>query len=159
MAPLAPESWAYFALDNISYHGHDVAIVWDRDGTRYKRGAGLTLLVDGRVVARNPRLARTVAKLPKLAFERAVINEPNIAVNNGHRSYPLVTTSYSAPGTSPHWLNDGQIWYHQAPPNRWTTAGSPNATDWVIVDFGEPRRVTQLALYFLDDSVGAKPPA
>ncbi len=159
MAPLAPESWAYFALDNISYHGHDVAIVWDRDGTRYKRGAGLTLLVDGRVVARNPRLARTVAKLPKQAFERAVINEPNIAVNNGHRPYPLITTSYSAPGTSPHWLNDGQIWYHQAPPNRWTTAGSPNATDWVIVDFGEPRRVTQLALYFLDDSVGAKPPA
>lgn len=159
VAPLAPESWAYFALDNTSYHGHDVAIVWDRDGTRYKRGAGLTLLVDGRVVARNPRLARTVAKLPKLAFERAVINEPNIAVNNGHRPYPLITTSYSAPGTSPHWLNDGQIWYHQAPPNRWTTAGSPNATDWVIVDFGEPRRVTQLALYFLDDSVGAKPPA
>ena len=80
--------------------------------------------VDGKVVARSPRLARTVAKLPRLAFERASIGARNVAVNNGHRAYPLITTSYSAPGTSPHWLNDGQIWYHQAPPNRWT----PSAT-------------------------------
>ncbi len=61
--PLAPDEWPYFALDGVAYHGHLVSIVWDRDGTRYHRGAGLTLLVDGRTVARAPRLGRLTAPL------------------------------------------------------------------------------------------------
>jgi len=168
--PLAPDHWDYFALDNIRYHGHDVAIVWDRDGTRYRRGAGLTLLVDGQVVGRNPRMARTVGRMPTVrtgAAGRAPTpnivarakTSTNVAVNNGRREYPSITTSYTAPGSSPHHLNDGNYWYHATPPNRWTTAGSPNARDTITVDFGAPRQVQELALYFLDDSIGAKPPA
>lgn len=46
--PLLPKDrWAWFCVDNIAYHGHALAIVWDRDGTRYHAGKGLTLWVDG----------------------------------------------------------------------------------------------------------------
>lgn len=62
--PLLPEdTWAWFCLDNVRYHGRDVTILWDRDGSRYGRGAGLQVLVDGRQVARSDRLERVVGKL------------------------------------------------------------------------------------------------
>ena len=63
--PLLPEgTWPWFALDGVPYHGRRVAIVWDRDGSRFGQGAGLRVLVDGREVARAPGLRRLVAPLP-----------------------------------------------------------------------------------------------
>jgi hypothetical protein len=54
---------------------------------------------------------------------------------------------------------DGNFWYHTSPPNRWTTAGSPNAIDWTMIDFGTARHIESVKLYFLDDSSGIAPPA
>ena len=31
------------------YHGHDLTVLFDRDGTRYGRGKGLVVLVDGKL--------------------------------------------------------------------------------------------------------------
>ena len=157
--PLAPAEWNYFALDAARYHGHDIAIVWDRNGTRYHRGAGLTLLADGKVVAHADRLGRLVGYLGASHTAPAPDHQVNLAVNNGGSAYPAVTTSYSAPGTSPHYLVDGSRWYHESPPNRWATTGSPNASDWVAIDFGAKQTVESVRLYFLEDSVGIKAPA
>jgi len=41
----------YFAIDGVAVQGHDVAVLFDRDGSRYGRGAGLRVLLDGAVVA------------------------------------------------------------------------------------------------------------
>jgi hypothetical protein len=47
--PLLPSgAWTYFALDGLPYHGHILTILYDQTGKRYGRGAGLTLLVDGK---------------------------------------------------------------------------------------------------------------
>jgi hypothetical protein len=47
--PLIPaDAWDYFCLVNIPYHGHTLAIFWDRDGKRYNRGAGFHILIDGK---------------------------------------------------------------------------------------------------------------
>jgi hypothetical protein len=161
VAPLAPDRWDYFALDNISYHGHQVAIIWDRDGSRYHRGAGLTLLADGRVIGHTRQLGRLTAWLgtPRAGAKVVRRTAVNLAVNNDGHAFPFVHVSYSAPGTSPHFLVDGNYWYHKSPPNRWTTAGSPNARDWVVIDLGGPRSIESAKLYFLDDSTGITPPA
>ena len=46
--PLLPKNtWAYFCIDNIPYHGHTLTIVYDRDGDRYHVGKGLRIFVDG----------------------------------------------------------------------------------------------------------------
>ncbi|HMP07207.1 MAG TPA: hypothetical protein PJ982_12720, partial [Lacipirellulaceae bacterium] len=64
-APLVPDDgWDWFCLDGVPYHGRSVPIVWDRDGRRYGRGAGLSLWVDGVEAARSPRLERLTATLP-----------------------------------------------------------------------------------------------
>lgn len=157
--PLIPPDWEYFALDDVLYHGHRVSIVWDRDGTRYGRGPGLTLFADGRKVANAASIQRLVAPLPPTTDPRALQRPVNFAVNNGQGYFPFVTASYSAPATPPHYANDGNYWYHLSPPNRWTAAGSGRATDWIAVDFGIERPVETVELYFLDDGIEIKPPA
>lgn len=63
--PLIPEGvWDYFALDQVAYHGRTLTILWDRTGTRYQRGAGLQVLVDGRSISMTNRLTRLEALLP-----------------------------------------------------------------------------------------------
>lgn len=49
--PLAPDSWDYFALDQVKYRGHLVSVVWDRAGTRYGFGKGLQVIVNGKLAA------------------------------------------------------------------------------------------------------------
>ena len=48
--PLLPaDRWNYFCLDNVAYHGHVLTIVWDRDGSRYHAGRGLSVFIDGQL--------------------------------------------------------------------------------------------------------------
>ena len=155
--PLAPEEWDWFALNGVQYHGHTVSIFWDRDGTRYGHGKGLTILADGLGLASAPRLGRLVAYLgpPR----PAVGDDPdsammNLAVNNGRGAFPWVTASFSAPGAPAFTLIDGNYRYDLDPPNRWTDSGSVSPRASLVLDFGAPREVAELALYFLDDGPG-----
>jgi hypothetical protein len=62
--PLIPNGrWPYFCLENIHYHGRTLAVIWDADGSRYGRGAGLQLFADGRRLAQSVRLDRIEADL------------------------------------------------------------------------------------------------
>ena len=47
--PLAPAAWDWWCVDGVRYHGHDLTVLFDRDGTRYGRGKGLVVLVDGKL--------------------------------------------------------------------------------------------------------------
>jgi hypothetical protein len=63
--PLVPEgAWEYFCLDQIRYHGRDITILYDRSGSKYGRGKGLQLIVEGRTVARSASLQRLTGRLP-----------------------------------------------------------------------------------------------
>jgi hypothetical protein len=59
-----PDKWKYFALDSVPYHGHLLTILYDRDGSRYRRGAGSQVFCDGRVVAHSTKLQALRAMLP-----------------------------------------------------------------------------------------------
>ncbi len=121
VAPLAPDGWRYFALDDVAYHGHELAIVWDRDGTRYGYGAGLSIIADGRVIGHSPTLTRLVAFLGPARQLPPPPRPVDLAVNNGRTAFPVVAASYTAPGTAASNLVDGNYWYNTDPPNRWTT--------------------------------------
>jgi hypothetical protein len=63
--PLLPaNTWDWFCLDDVKYHGHALTIIWDKDGTRYGRGKGLIVLADGIEIARGDKLAKLTGKLP-----------------------------------------------------------------------------------------------
>lgn len=55
--PLIPEGqWDWFCLDNVSYHGHIITVLWDKTGRHYGHGKGLQVFVDGKQGARSKRL-------------------------------------------------------------------------------------------------------
>ena len=57
--PIASEGeMDWFCLENVPYHGRLLTIVYDRDGSRYGRGAGMILYVDGQEVMRRDRLGQ-----------------------------------------------------------------------------------------------------
>lgn len=60
---LPPGRWPWFCLDGVSYHGHDITVIWDETGARYHRGPGLTVLVDGREAVTSKTLGRVVYRL------------------------------------------------------------------------------------------------
>jgi hypothetical protein len=63
ISPLLPaNAWDWFALEKVNYRGHEIAIVWDRDGRKFGR-AGFTLFVDGREAAHARQLGKLTAKL------------------------------------------------------------------------------------------------
>eukprot|EP00929_Paragymnodinium_shiwhaense_P095082 TRINITY_DN56042_c0_g1_i1.p1 TRINITY_DN56042_c0_g1~~TRINITY_DN56042_c0_g1_i1.p1 ORF type:complete len:246 (+),score=14.70 TRINITY_DN56042_c0_g1_i1:73-738(+) len=67
--PLVPlELLSHFAVDHIKYHGHNLSIIWDADGSHYGMGAGLKLVVDGVIVA-----SRQSIQMITYKFEKAEI--------------------------------------------------------------------------------------
>ncbi|WP_420238778.1 MGH1-like glycoside hydrolase domain-containing protein [Telmatobacter bradus] len=62
--PLLPaESWRYFALDGLPYHGHLLTILYDATGKHYHRGRGFMLFVDGKLAAQRKELGPLQASL------------------------------------------------------------------------------------------------
>jgi len=68
--PLVPETWDYFCLDRVRYHGRALTILYDKSGERYGRGKGLRVLADGREIAASSTLSRVTAPLPPLPTTR-----------------------------------------------------------------------------------------
>lgn len=47
--PLVPaDKWDWFCLDNLLYHGKIVTIIWDKNGTKYNKGKGFSVWVNGK---------------------------------------------------------------------------------------------------------------
>ena len=62
--PLLPDNkWDWFCLDNVLYHGKIITIVWDKNGTKYKKGKGFSVWVNGKRIAGSPRLEKLTGKL------------------------------------------------------------------------------------------------
>ncbi len=61
---IPPQTWDWFCLDNVPYHGRLLTIIWDRNGNRYNRGAGLAIWSGGQEIARAATIGRLTGKLP-----------------------------------------------------------------------------------------------
>jgi hypothetical protein len=63
--PLVPaESLDWFALDYVRYHGYRLTVLWDKDGSRYRRGVGLKVYIDGQLIAQSSTLSPVTGNLP-----------------------------------------------------------------------------------------------
>lgn len=156
--PLVPSSWDYFALDQIPYHGHMLGVIWDRDGSRYGKGKGLLLLVDGKVVAQSETLGTLTAKLPDGTRTIPMLDNPlvNFAVNNDGDYYPRYQVSFAGQEGAVSMIHDGEYIYDRRPLDRWSTLGSPNEKDWIAVNFGTKRAIEKVELFVIDDGEKAK---
>lgn len=63
--PLVPaDTWHWFCLDNVLYHGRIITILWDKNGTKYGKGPGLRVYADGKQIAHSNTLSKVSGKLP-----------------------------------------------------------------------------------------------
>ena len=56
------EKWDFFCLDNVLYHGHNLTILWDKDGSRYHAGKGFRVYVDGKLAGHRDTLGRLIVE-------------------------------------------------------------------------------------------------
>lgn len=159
IAPLAPGEWNHFAVENVPYHGRNLTVLWDRDGSVYGQGAGLRVWLDGRQVhsqrdltpveVRVPTQEGPGGQLPELVDDLANVSEIG---------YPTARASYTWRGDKAVDAVDGQDFHLDVPSTRWTTWSSPNPQDWLEVDFGAPTSVSDLRVVFYDDGGGVRAP-
>jgi hypothetical protein len=65
VSPLLPEdAWPWFCLEGVRYHGRDLTIIWDKDGSRFNRGKGLSVRAGDKVIAHSETLKRVTGRLP-----------------------------------------------------------------------------------------------
>jgi hypothetical protein len=63
--PLLPEyKWDWFCLDRIPYHGRNLTIVWDKDGTKYRLKKGFFVLVDGKFAGGIDKPGKLICSFP-----------------------------------------------------------------------------------------------
>ena len=62
--PLLPANkWDWFCLDNVLYHGKIITIIWDRTGQKYKKGKGMSVWANGKLLKRAEGLSKIEASL------------------------------------------------------------------------------------------------
>ena len=62
--PLIPEGkWDWFLLDQVSYHGKILTVLWDKTGKKYNKGKGFRIYADGKEVYVAKNLKPATVKL------------------------------------------------------------------------------------------------
>jgi len=152
----------YFALEGVLYHGHEVSVFYDADGSRYRLGKGLSVFVDGSRAAGPEALGRVEIKLPDQANNRTLAKPlpVDLAVNVGEPGYPIASASSAISPDSIAEAIDGRLWFSPEIPNGWSPSSTATGDrSWYAVDFGQSRKIATVDLYFLDNEPLWKVPA
>jgi hypothetical protein len=157
--PLVDESLiTYFRADRVVYHGREVGVQWDRDGSRYGV-AGLRVEVDGEVVASSLTLGRLSVEVKRVAPGPIVRRVAKSVQLNSTTAWPRA--SVSVPGynsTTLYPAIDGRIWFFPEVDvaNGWSTPVGNGTEMWLQVEFGNNATVTSAAdlAFFANEEQG-----
>lgn len=156
--PLLDDSITYFALNDVTYHGHTLTMIYDKDGSKYKSGKGLTVWIDGKKSEPIQKEGRYRVVVGPPAETNVIPQQVNYALNIVRKDYPEVTASVNAAIDSVYQVVDGRVWYFPEITNRWTTKGSASSNDWIEIDFGKDRELSALKIcLFTDNTTFAVP--
>lgn len=154
----------YFVLDNLRYHGHDMTVVYDLDGSRYHLGAGLTIFADGvqqlGPVALGPvklRLEPAVPRVPAVAKIDLAVNVWGRPPSALETELPIAEASSTYPGRNLYEAIDGRKWFFPEIPHGWSPARAGNdkegihAEAWYAVDLRREVAINEVVLAFFAD--------
>lgn len=142
--PLVDSSIDYFCLSNLSYHYRKLSIYFDRNGSKYKLGKGLTVFQNGeKIMPQENGRYKIFRSSTKKTFK---IDLKNQVLNISKNSFPKITASVNSSPDSVFVLQDGRIWYFKEITNRWVSPAAENI-GWIEIDLGKPETVRQLKFY------------
>jgi hypothetical protein len=151
---------SYFCLENVSYHGRAVTILYDRDGRHYNKGRGLSVYVNGQLLVKPSPLGKKTVSLARIATAPAAVvpMAANVAVNLSRNGFPTPTASVNGDGGNLYQAVDGRVWFYPNVRNYWTNLGSQSKSDWFSVDFGASQTLDSAQLSFYSDGAQFKAP-
>lgn len=152
--PLLPgagdkQALAWFRIQNVPYHGHDVTVTWDADGRHYGGAAGLSITIDGVAVARRTTIGRLEVPLARRALPD-IARPIDHAVQLVRGAFPKGSASSGSDPEKIHDAIDGRVWFFPEMPNGWDSAAS-SRPQWFTVDLGKPTRLSRAELAFFAD--------
>jgi hypothetical protein len=149
--PLVDSSISYFALDNLLYHGHELSLFYDRDGTKYGLGKGLTAFVDGKKADLWQSNDKYKVRIGAPIISKPIVDPTNYALNIWKKGFPTPSASVNTITDTLYKGIDGKIWYFPEVQNVWSTEGSTAKEDWYQVDFGKGQELSSIKLYLCND--------
>ncbi|KAL2859367.1 Six-hairpin glycosidase-like protein [Aspergillus pseudodeflectus] len=158
--PLIDDTVEYFRIERILYHGHDVAVQWDASGDRYGT-RGLTVEVDGEVVAQSDTLTRQTIEIARVSppeISRPIALSIQLGVDT---EYPVGSVSVQGVDTaSIHNVIDGRVWFYPEIVNWWDTPAGNGSEIWYQIDFGQTVKVSRAEIAFAaGDALGVDVPS
>jgi len=82
--PLVPQdTWDYFCLDNLPYKSHKLSVLYDKDGSRYGKGQGFKVFVDGVLKAEKPAVQKIVINLEGDITNTSSLDAPVVNISTG----------------------------------------------------------------------------
>ncbi|RAR14505.1 six-hairpin glycosidase [Stemphylium lycopersici] len=162
--PLADASISYFRAERIVYHGRDIAVQWDADGSRYGGSPGLQIEVDGQVVASQSTLGRIKVDLERKPAPKPMTMRIAKSIQlSSTTPFPRGTVSTAddtAEATYP--AIDGRVWFYPEPDakNGWDSpVGNGTGEVWFEIDFGAEVASSSAELaFFADEEQGYAAP-
>ncbi|KXT12720.1 hypothetical protein AC579_5208 [Pseudocercospora musae] len=154
------EGIAWFRLQDVVYHGREIAVEWDADGSRYGRGAGLRVEVDRQLAVSSSRLEKIEVRITKA-------NAPTIDRSKMAKSIQLVRDEFPKGSASSgndteriHDAIDGRVWFYPELPQAWDSNATEEASQqWYAIDFGTATELTGRELAFFADGHDFEAPA
>ena len=58
--PIVPDDWDYFCVEDVSWHGKNVTVVYDKTGEKYGQGAGFMVALDGKIIFKSDSIEKFV---------------------------------------------------------------------------------------------------
>ena len=138
--PIEIPGWNHFTVNNLSYHGQDLSIVWNNDGI-YNAPKGYTLYVDGNAVFTSDKLAHLIYDPASGTVE--VVDDSGAVITGA------TTATYETKGYPATNAVDGK----NVMESFWGTKGSKNAKDSLTVTFKNGvQNIDDVRLYFYQTS-------
>lgn len=158
--PLASDDITYFRVENVLYHGNDVAVQWDSTGDTYGT-QGLIVEVNGVQVAYSSTITRLTVDVERLS--PPVWTQPTAvsiqAQDDG--SYPVGTVSEAGADTGKiHDTIDGRTFFfnetdYYVAHGYETSVGDGSTEYWFQIDFGSDTTIMSSEIAFFEDTAQA----
>jgi hypothetical protein len=148
-----PQALAWFRMQDVPYHGHNIAVTWDVNGRHYGGEAGLTIEIDGQRVAHRATLERIVVPLSRKS-DPPIARPIDRAVQLVRGQFPKGSASSNTDAENVHDAIDGRVWFFPELANGWSSAPSPatsSTAQWYEIDFGKRITVSRTELAFFAD--------
>jgi hypothetical protein len=150
--PLVDSSITYFYLDDVRYHGHKLSVLYDKNGTKYNSGKGITVFIDEKKIVPGKKDDKFYVVIDKPVKTPTSKQAENFALNIAREKYPSPSASVNSVPDSLYQAIDGRVWYFPEITNRWTTQGSTSKNDWFEIGFGMLKEISSIKLYPFTDN-------